>query len=169
MMERSSSHNATACDACRIRKDRCSKERPACRSCLQKGRPCLYSGKVVRSPLTRQYLTAIEHRLQKLESLFAKHLPDVDIDQALQSLTAAELKQEVVFEMPVVGTPRTEPDAELQKTLSESLPEAADGFEWREETTEVSDLADGMAALSVEPTGTGYLGMSPVRLAPIHC
>jgi Fungal Zn(2)-Cys(6) binuclear cluster domain/Gal4-like dimerisation domain len=168
-MERSSSNTATACDACRVRKYKCSKERPTCRPCLRNNRQCLYSGKVVRSPLTRAYLTSIERRLHKLESLFAQRLPDVNIEQALESMTAVEIKQEVVQEAPAISTPRTEPDAERQESLSEALPDEADGFEWKEETTEFSDLTDGMAALSVEPTGIGYLGMLLVRPALFHC
>jgi transcriptional regulatory protein GAL4 len=107
--------------------------------------------------------------LQRLESLFAQRLPDVDIEQALHSITTADTKQEDIQETPAVATPQTESDVERQRTLSESLPDEADGFEWKEETTEVSDLTDGMAALSVEPTGTGYLGMLLVCPALIYC
>lgn len=44
----------------------------------------------------------------------------------------------------------------------ESLPLQADGFDWAEETT-LSGLSDGMAALSIKPEGTGYLG-KPIRV-----
>lgn len=39
--------------------------------------------------------------------------------------------------------------------ISEAVPQEPDGFDWQEDFTE---LTDGMAALSVEPKGTGYLG-----------
>lgn len=39
----------------------------------------------------------------------------------------------------------------------ETLPQKPDGFDWVEETT-FSSLSDGMAALSMKPEGTGYLG-----------
>ncbi|OAL20819.1 hypothetical protein AYO22_08447 [Fonsecaea multimorphosa] len=68
------------------------------------------------------------------------------------------MKQEPVLETAATASPQMERDAGHQKMLSESLPDEADGFEWKEDTTELSGLTDGMAALSVEPTGTGYLG-----------
>ncbi|KAF4119862.1 hypothetical protein GMORB2_3550 [Geosmithia morbida] len=40
-------------------------------------------------------------------------------------------------------------------SISETVPDEADGFDWQED---VNGLADGMAALSVEPKGAGYLG-----------
>lgn len=42
--------------------------------------------------------------------------------------------------------------------LPEAVPNSADGFNWQEENVTVDVLTDGMAALSVEPTGVGYLG-----------
>ena len=42
--------------------------------------------------------------------------------------------------------------------LPEAVPSNADGFNWQEEDNSVDSLTDGMAALSVEPTGVGYLG-----------
>jgi transcriptional regulatory protein GAL4 len=38
------------------------------------------------------------------------------------------------------------------------VPNNADGFNWQEEDANLDSLTDGMAALSVEPTGVGYLG-----------
>jgi transcriptional regulatory protein GAL4 len=151
---------AAACDECRVRKYKCSKERPACRACARKNRQCHYSGKVVRSPLTRVYLTEVETRLHKLERLFAERLPDVNIEQALAAVTVTDVRQEPVNEPSSRTTSLTEADLERQKSLSESLPDEADGFEWTEETNDVSELTDGMAALSVAPAGIGYLGTS---------
>jgi transcriptional regulatory protein GAL4 len=48
--------------------------------------------------------------------------------------------------------------------LPEAVPSNADGFNWQEEDTNVDSLTDGMAALSVEPTGVGYLGERSVDL-----
>jgi hypothetical protein len=40
----------------------------------------------------------------------------------------------------------------------ESLPSEANGFDWMEHELTFERLVDGMAALSVNPTGAGYLG-----------
>ena len=42
--------------------------------------------------------------------------------------------------------------------IPEAVPNNADGFNWQEEDANLDSLTDGMAALSVEPTGVGYLG-----------
>lgn len=39
--------------------------------------------------------------------------------------------------------------------MTEAMPDESDGFDWQED---INALADGMASLSVEPRGAGYLG-----------
>jgi transcriptional regulatory protein GAL4 len=123
-----------------------------------------------------RHLTNVENRLQKLEALFARLLPDVDIEDALSSMTPRSPYQSPrgnQFEDALSPDQSSEQPAAVKrvKTLDrsptgipvEALPEEADGFDWKEEATDVSDLADGMAALSVEPAGIGYLGKHPVK------
>lgn len=43
---------------------------------------------------------------------------------------------------------------------SEETPEEADGFDWVEEDLIGNELTDGMAALSINPKGTGYFGLA---------
>ncbi|ORY55702.1 lactose regulatory protein LAC9 [Pseudomassariella vexata] len=156
------SGNNLACDSCRIKKLRCSRERPSCTACLLNHRDCHYSGRVIRSPLTRAYLTSVERRLHNLESLFAQRLPDVNLDEALASLGhedhgKAEANPPTPYSVqtpfPVAKVDAASPGS--PGTFSEAVPDEADGFDWQED---VNDLADGMATLSVEPKGTGYLG-----------
>lgn len=149
-----------ACDFCRARKYKCSKEKPICQACRQQKRTCHYSGQIVRSPLTRVHLTNVENRLQKLEALFARLLPDVNLEDALsQSATSTPtsehptaIRQEEIRSLDTVSHGREETPP------YEALPQEADGFDWKEETGDVDELADGMASLSVEPSGIGYLG-----------
>lgn len=42
----------------------------------------------------------------------------------------------------------------------DTLPQEATGFDWTEHETSLGGLADGMAALSINPTGAGYMGKS---------
>ncbi|KIV79776.1 hypothetical protein PV11_07322 [Exophiala sideris] len=163
-----SSNPALACEACRLKKLRCSKERPTCSACLQSRRPCHYGGKTVRSPLTRAYLTQVERRLLGLETLFAKLLPDVDIDQTLASSghdTSMPVKAKVCTTsttpsgVPPHAPPSFTEDGDAgDGTITEAVPYEADGFDWQEEGGSLINSADGMAALSVEPTGASYLG-----------
>lgn len=48
--------------------------------------------------------------------------------------------------------------AEATDASPEELPQQVDGFDWAEKEISLGDLTDGMAALSVNPEGTGYFG-----------
>lgn len=117
----------------------------------------------------------MEKRLHGLESLVSQLLPGVKIDDLLDSPDAIRTAQ-------AIATPRT-PETTLPTTalspqgssasaanepvLPEAVPNSADGFNWQEENATVDSLTDGMAALSVEPTGVGYLGSYPtIRARP---
>ncbi|KAK2595638.1 hypothetical protein QQS21_006609 [Conoideocrella luteorostrata] len=104
-------------------------------------------------------------RIKKLKVVTQK-LPDLDVDVALASIASAS-----PLTTPVQTKPLSFPEDNRQNTathaavsskdqivhesISEAVPNEADGFDWQEEA---NDLVDGMAALAVEPTGTGYLG-----------
>ncbi|ODQ64233.1 hypothetical protein NADFUDRAFT_36771, partial [Nadsonia fulvescens var. elongata DSM 6958] len=73
-----------ACDSCRLRKMKCSKDLPACTKCIKNNRKCVYSPRPIRSPLTRSHLTTVETRLRRLENLVSELLPNTDIDMLLK-------------------------------------------------------------------------------------
>ncbi|KAE8377943.1 fungal-specific transcription factor domain-containing protein [Aspergillus bertholletiae] len=75
-----------ACVECRARKAKCSKTRPSCAHCKTLNKPCVYPEKVVRSPLTRQHLTAVENRLQVLETALGKLFPGGATESIIRSL-----------------------------------------------------------------------------------
>ncbi|RKU40979.1 lactose regulatory protein lac9 and GAL4-like protein [Coniochaeta pulveracea] len=163
MMSQAGHSTPLACDTCRHKKLKCSKDRPVCTYCRQTRQPCNYSGRVVRSPLTRAYLTEVERRLQGLEKLVAQRLPDLNIDEALASDVVKAPRGELVPSSLSIASSTPQGAASVSsreaegdgEVISDAVPDAADGFDWQEVANE---LADGMAALSVEPTGTGYLG-----------
>lgn len=112
--------------------------------------------------LTRwySYLTSVEKRLHYLERLVADRLPELTVDDELvatsspMSSSPGRAPEQHAAAPPTSrrahdSTPRAE------ESISEAVPDAADGFDWQEEANE---LVDGMVALSVEPTGAGYLG-----------
>ncbi|KAH3680150.1 hypothetical protein WICPIJ_008363 [Wickerhamomyces pijperi] len=86
-----------ACDSCRKRKLKCSKDLPKCSKCIQHGWSCTYSPRVVRSPLTRIHLTKVENRVRDLEALVAELVPDSDIDKLLQRQKIASRKSSSVL------------------------------------------------------------------------
>ncbi|RCK67698.1 hypothetical protein Cantr_02638 [Candida viswanathii] len=75
-----------ACDSCRKRKLKCSKEYPRCTKCIQHKWCCSYSPRTVRSPLTRAHLTEVENRVVQLESILSYLLPpNTDIDDLIKN------------------------------------------------------------------------------------
>ncbi|EDK44151.1 conserved hypothetical protein [Lodderomyces elongisporus NRRL YB-4239] len=86
-----------ACDSCRKRKLKCSKEYPRCSKCIQHKWCCSYSPRTVRSPLTRAHLTEVENKLQKLEDLLAYILPS-DYFAALDEIVG-EGEEDLNFEV----------------------------------------------------------------------
>ncbi|KAL2009100.1 hypothetical protein VTN00DRAFT_7294 [Thermoascus crustaceus] len=168
--------HAYACDECRLRKSKCSKERPSCAQCRQLKKECTYSPKITRSPLTRQHLTYVEDRLRNFETALGKLFPGGDLDSIVRSLLQDEESP------PKTGSSRQSsagPSTSYVKhetnpsdSASEALPQQADGFDWAEKELTLSDLTDGMAALSIKPEGAGYFGASssvvPLRALREH-
>ncbi|EWG52170.1 hypothetical protein FVEG_16939 [Fusarium verticillioides 7600] len=147
-----------ACDYCRSKKLRCSKDRPICMSCARSGRPCRYSERTQRTPLTRDYLTRVERRLANVERLFHQLLPDVDINEALASRDVevpADASQPNTSVSPPINPSSPDTPVQASGAISDAVPAESDGFDWQED---VDELTDGMASLSVEPRGAGYLG-----------
>ncbi|OAX81130.1 hypothetical protein ACJ72_04532 [Emergomyces africanus] len=149
----------------------CSKQRPTCSLCKQLKQECVYSPKVVRTPLTRQNLTYAEDRIRKLEATISTLLPNVDIEALLDSSApqppGAQRPQEPESPQkpPLVATSKDV--AATSEAASEALPQLADGFDWAEKELTLSELSDGMAALSIQPEGAGYLG-GPSSVAPLR-
>lgn len=97
------------------------------------------------------YLSQVERRLNRLEQLFSELLPDVNLEKALRATGTRSYGTASTSVGPSDDLAREQ----TEDSISEVVPEEADGFDWQED---VDELADGMAALSVEPKGTGYLG-----------
>lgn len=164
-----------ACDECRARKSKCSKGRPTCLQCFKLGKECVYSPKVMRSPLTRQHLTYVEDRLSAFETALSKLFPGGDLDNIVASLLQDQNANHRKSLSPSVSSkesPRPRPESKHSEPAAEAVPQQADGFDWAEREISLGDLADGMAALSIRPEGAGYFGASssvvPLRTITEH-
>ena len=103
----------------------------------------------------------MEKRLHSLESLVTQLVPGVDIDDLLVSPSlASKSPPKIRLPTPEVAlSPEgSTKSISTEPALPEAVPNNVDGFNWHEEDVNVDGLTDGMAALSVEPTGVGYLG-----------
>lgn len=117
----------------------------------------------------QRYVTELEKQVHKLESLFARLNPDVDLEHALASDAASP----AALTSTAISPDDRHDAASLVRhsghqhpALSEAVPTNVDGFDWREESSaSIDEVADGMASLAIEPAGTGYLGK---RLCPLR-
>uniref|UniRef100_A0A0C4DJ93 Gal4 dimerisation domain-containing protein n=1 Tax=Fusarium oxysporum (strain Fo5176) TaxID=660025 RepID=A0A0C4DJ93_FUSOF len=103
------------------------------------------------------YLTRVERRLANVERLFGQLLPDVDINEALASQgveTPADASQPNASLSPPTNPTSPHSPVQVGGAISDAVPAESDGFDWQED---VDELTDGMASLSVEPRGAGYL------------
>ncbi|GAA5988502.1 hypothetical protein JCM10908_003591 [Rhodotorula pacifica] len=66
-----------ACEYCKRRKLRCTRDVPNCDFCRQHRQECIYT-RIVRTPLTRKNLDAAEQRIRRLEELLEKQRQDPD-------------------------------------------------------------------------------------------
>jgi len=114
-----------------------------------------------------RYLSNVERRLASVENLVSQLLPGIDLEAILSSPdlanaslpVAASPTSEAVQPGPSTLKPGRSQNAPRESVIPEAVPEDANGFDWQEENVSVDGLTDGMAALSVEPAGVGYLGI----------
>jgi transcriptional regulatory protein GAL4 len=108
----------------------------------------------------------VEKRLASVENLVSQLLPGINIDDVLSSpdLAKATLPgaspavSNAIQTTTTSSTSNDTRDASNEPVIPEAVPNNADGFNWQEQNVSLDGLTDGMAALSVEPTGVGYLG-----------
>lgn len=126
------------------------------------------------------HLTKVEERLRRLEIITAELLPDVDIESLLSkyghrpstshdghrsSAGRSSWAPESIRKEEDEESPQSEMDDEHEENIhpkepKDQVPEEADGFDWVEDNFAGNDLSDGMAALSLNPQGTGYFGVA---------
>lgn len=110
--------------------------------------------------------------MRDLEAVLSSLIPGVSVESIL---TSFQQRSQSVIAGPsnpppdrttsqFVNDPVDQVDSRnLVGSSIESLPGRADGFDWAEHEFSLGGLADGMAALSIDPAGVGYLGMSASR------
>lgn len=110
-----------------------------------------------------RHLTQVEERLFAFETALGRLFPGGDLDATLGSLLQDEGPQMEAQPSPKppghsIAENHESAQAEATDASPEELPQQVDGFDWAEKEISLGDLTDGMAALSVNPEGTGYFG-----------
>ncbi|KAL4934783.1 hypothetical protein BDV06DRAFT_156781 [Aspergillus oleicola] len=86
MPARTQSRITTACNSCRMRKQKCSGNRPKCIQCLDHRRTCDWPEQLKRGP-AKGYIESLERRLQETESLLLGLLEQVSDPQLAESIS----------------------------------------------------------------------------------
>ncbi|PYI11264.1 hypothetical protein BO78DRAFT_425782 [Aspergillus sclerotiicarbonarius CBS 121057] len=142
-----------ACVECRKRKSKCSGAAP-CSYCSRTKKRCRFDRVPSRTPLTRKNLDEKERLCANLVALVHKLNPDVDVEEALKTLSASgEGRND---NGPAPALPSLDP--------ARGSPTPSGNFEWNEaplSSTHLPDKSlDGMASLPTGESGSGYLGNS---------
>lgn len=67
----SSFRNVSACNRCRLRKNRCDQKLPSCASCGKAGVACVGYDPITKREIPRSYIFYLEKRVEQLEALLA--------------------------------------------------------------------------------------------------
>ncbi|GMF21271.1 unnamed protein product [[Candida] boidinii] len=157
-----------ACDSCRKRKLKCSKEYPKCSKCVTHKWECNYFPRTVRSPLTRAHLTSVENRVKQLELMFSRLLPNEDLESVLKGSRALDKvsinrnltnsinnnnnnsnRNDIISLPPISNamTPSISEGTSSRIVLPEDyLPMTGNFFDWSEDDDEGSDDSDILPA-----------------------
>ncbi|KAF6843925.1 fungal specific transcription factor domain containing protein [Colletotrichum musicola] len=65
--------NVSACNRCRLRKNRCDQKLPSCASCAKAGVACVGYDPITKKEIPRSYVFYLETRIEQLEALLANH------------------------------------------------------------------------------------------------
>ncbi|KAI5463331.1 fungal-specific transcription factor domain-containing protein [Mariannaea sp. PMI_226] len=65
--------NVSACNRCRLRKNRCDQKLPSCASCAKAGVACVGYDPITKKEIPRSYVFYLETRVEKLENLLASN------------------------------------------------------------------------------------------------
>lgn len=120
--------------------------------------------------MTRSNLTAAEDRVRDLEKALSSLFPGIDLDSLIASIHSdhSAMSSDRNVSQSTKKPPLDEKESREANSASESLPHKADGFDWTETTVRLSEISDGMAALSINPEGAGYLGKCHSLPPSIH-
>lgn len=85
----SSFRNVSACNRCRLRKNRCDQRLPSCASCDKAGVACVGYDPITKREIPRSYIFYLEKRVEQLEELLATNSiafpPAQDLDYSSKS------------------------------------------------------------------------------------
>ncbi|KAI5461872.1 fungal-specific transcription factor domain-containing protein [Mariannaea sp. PMI_226] len=158
-----------ACNFCRVKKNRCDGERPACGQCKTRGQECVYGPHRMRISVTQEYVDGLRERNRMLEEQLASNqaristYPQVPSDPEFRVLSERQVVDNVNGphrydnpRSPASGGPDGERGKKAQACLPDNFPQG------RQEThtdrqSSVSEVTQQQAdqVHQQPPSGTG--------------
>ncbi|KAJ6121018.1 hypothetical protein N7523_005298 [Penicillium sp. IBT 18751x] len=165
----SSFRNVSACNRCRLRKNRCDQRLPRCQSCEKAGVRCVGYDPITKREIPRSYVYFLESRVAHLEKQLAEH--NIEFKKAVAFDEEDALKQETEGEAPGIsgeGQPIENQDkthwrnSAKDETVSDQRKDGeqrdAEGDE-NEENWRLHNLVSNIGMVSVQGTSDPrYLG-----------
>ena len=144
----SSFRNVSACNRCRLRKNRCDQNLPACTSCEKAGVKCVGFDPITKREIPRTYVYYLESRVRYLEELLSDHDiafgPSHDFD-----LGSKPLKDE-----PQAHSPLSERSSAKENVIKRKRANTGSdsGSEWeqKEESDKLTKLVSNIGMVSVQ-------------------
>lgn len=117
-----------ACNECKRRRLKCSRDVPTCSLCLKHHRHCLYE-KTNRSPLTRKHLTQVEEELRISRKVIQRHFPTMDISRMVQEIKNGSNIDELIDLFTTTQSSPTQKNSSPTKNNIKNLLTIDDGLE----------------------------------------
>lgn len=144
----SSFRNVSACNRCRLRKNRCDQNLPACTSCEKAGVKCVGFDPITKREIPRTYVYYLESRVRYLEELLSNQNipfgPSNDFD-----LGSKPLKDE-----PTAHSPLSERSSAKESVIKRKRANTGSdsGSEWeqKEESDKLNKLVSNIGMVSVQ-------------------
>ena len=144
----SSFRNVSACNRCRLRKNRCDQNLPACTSCEKAGVKCVGFDPITKREIPRTYVYYLESRVRYLEDLLSEQNisfgPSQDFD-----LGSKPSKDDTTAHSPL--SERSSAKESVVKRKRESTG-GESGSEWdqKEESDKLNKLVSNIGMVSVQ-------------------
>ena len=144
----SSFRNVSACNRCRLRKNRCDQNLPACTSCEKAGVKCVGFDPITKREIPRTYVYYLESRVRYLEELLSEQKipfgPSHDFD-----LGSKPLKDESTAHSPLLE--RSNPkENEIKRKRADTGSDSGSEWEQKEESDKLNKLVSNIGMVSVQ-------------------
>ncbi|KAE8388474.1 fungal-specific transcription factor domain-containing protein [Aspergillus alliaceus] len=144
-----------ACDECKRRKVRCSGD-DTCTNCVRDAKACRYSSPSQKLSSLQRRLQEYEQLRQDVEKAWRMYLPNVDLQEALQSIRESRQVAPVNISHGEKLSTEVEHHTEQPPTSFTEHSNAED-YEF-DESQDFDNSIDGMGFLTADPHKAGYTG-----------